>query len=205
MIALPNQLTILRILLTPVFVALLFSTDPAYKELALLVFIVAALTDWYDGWVARRYGYASRLGKFLDPLADKILASAALIAFVHLDLVRAWMVWIIVGRDVIVTAFRAYAEWKNKPIITAFSAQIKTFSQITLIFYILILYTLRHTPIVWDNYPGLIESLMHKTVLDGLMLLITLFTLCTGVAYLIENRKMIRELYVNFGRTAEHR
>ncbi|MFQ5798108.1 MAG: CDP-diacylglycerol--glycerol-3-phosphate 3-phosphatidyltransferase [Bacteroidota bacterium] len=205
MIAFPNQLTILRILLTPVFVAFLFSPDAMSKQLALVVFIAAALTDWYDGWVARRFGYASRLGKFLDPLADKILASAALIAFVYLNLAEAWMVWIIVGRDIVVTAFRAYAEWKNKPIITTFSAKVKTFSQMVLIFYILILYTLRHTPLAWKNSQGLIETLMHKAVLDGLMLLITLFTLWTGVTYVIENRKMIRELYVNFGRTAEPR
>ena len=205
MIALPNQLTLLRILLTPLFVGLLLSKDPLFIQIALVVFVVAALTDWYDGWAARRLGYGSRLGKFLDPLADKILSSAALLTFVHLELVEAWMVWVIVGRDIIVTAFRAYAEWKDKPIVTAFTAKVKTFSEIVAIFYILILYTLRHTPLVWRDYESIIKSLMDKSVLNGLMFLITVFTVWTGIVYLVENRKMIRDFYVNFGRAAEPR
>lgn len=205
MIAVPNQLTLLRILLTPLFVGLLLSEDPLFIQIALVVFVVAALTDWYDGWVARRLGYGSRLGKFLDPLADKILSSAALLTFVHLELVEAWMVWVIVGRDIIVTAFRAYAEWKAKPIVTAFTAKVKTFSEIVAIFYILILYTLRHTPLVWRDYESIIKSLMDAAVLNGLMFLITVFTVWTGIVYLVENRKMIRDFYVNFGRAAEPR
>lgn len=205
MIALPNQLTILRIILTPIFVALLLVGDAFSTQLSLFVFIVAALTDWYDGWAARKLGYGSRLGKFLDPLADKILSSAALLAFVLLDLIEVWMVCIIVGRDILVTAFRAYAEWKNKPIVTAFTAKVKTFSEMVVIFYILILHTLRHTPVVWRDHRAIVETMMDAMVLNGLMLLITLFTVWTGVAYLIENRKMIRELYVNFGRAAEPR
>lgn len=205
MIALPNQLTILRIILTPIFVALLLSGDAFSTQVSLLVFVVAALTDWYDGWAARKLGYGSRLGKFLDPLADKILSSAALFAFVFLDLIEVWMVCIIVGRDILVTAFRAYAEWKNKPIVTAFTAKVKTFSEMVVIFYILILHTLRHTPVVWRDHRAIVETMMDAMVLNGLMLLITLFTVWTGVAYLIENRKMIRELYVNFGRAAEPR
>ncbi len=205
MIAPPNQLTILRILLTPVFVALLLSSDAFYVLLSLVVFVIAALTDWYDGWVARRMGYASRLGKFLDPLADKILSSAALFSFVYLDLIEAWMVLIIVGRDILVTAFRAYAEWKNKSFVTAFTAKVKTFSEMVAIFYILILYTLRHTPLSSTEFQTIIDAMMNTVILNGLMLLITLFTLWTGVAYLIENRKMIRELYVNVGRATESR
>ena len=75
-----------------------------------MVYVVAALTDWYDGWVARKYGYVSRWGKFLDPLADKILAAAALFSFVALNLVDGWMVWIVVVRDFLITGLRSYAE-----------------------------------------------------------------------------------------------
>src|SRR6185503_6314128 len=100
--SLPNSLTILRIFLTPVFVVLLLSDSPFERQLSVVVYVVAALTDWYDGWVARRYGSMSRWGKFLDPLADKILSSAALLAFVALGLIDAWMVWVVVGRDVVI-------------------------------------------------------------------------------------------------------
>src|ERR1041385_3561530 len=92
--SLPNSLTLLRIILTPLFLALFLSDSSFSKQLSLVVFIVAALTDWYDGWVARKYGYITRWGKFLDPLADKILSSATLFSFVFLGLVDAWMVWI---------------------------------------------------------------------------------------------------------------
>ena len=110
--SIPNSLTIFRILLTPVFVILLFSDSSFWKQISLVVYIVAALTDWYDGWVARKYGYVTRWGKFLDPLADKILSSAALFSFVALSLVDAWMVWIIVLRDFLITGLRS-GTWKK--------------------------------------------------------------------------------------------
>ena len=83
----PNQLTLLRIVLTPVFAWFLLSDNPIFRQISLGIFIIAALTDWYDGWIARRMGYTSRWGKFLDPLADKILSSATLLAYVSLNLV----------------------------------------------------------------------------------------------------------------------
>ena len=129
--SIPNSLTVLRMLLTPVFVVLLFSDSVFLKQLALLTYVVAALTDWYDGWVARKYGYTSRWGRFLDPLADKILASGALFSFVALDLADAWMVWIIVIRDFLITGLRSYAEWQDRPIVTSKTAQAKTFGELS--------------------------------------------------------------------------
>src|SRR5512139_4091178 len=92
---LPNQLTLLRVALTPVFVVLLLSGSPIQLQISLVIYIIAALTDWYDGWAARKLGTITRWGKFLDPLADKILSSAAMLAFVGLGLIDAWMVWIV--------------------------------------------------------------------------------------------------------------
>src|SRR5712692_8556805 len=132
--SIPNSLTVFRILLTPVFLILLFSDSSFLKQISLVVYIVAAMTDWYDGWVARRYGYVSRWGKFLDPLADKILFAAALFSFVYLKLVDAWMVWIIIGRDIMITSLRSYAEWVNQPIVTSKTAQAKTFGEFIVIY-----------------------------------------------------------------------
>src|ERR1041384_7143035 len=160
--SIPNSLTILRIVLTPLFVVLLFSDSPFLKELALATYIIAALTDWYDGWVARRYGYVTRWGKFLDPLADKILAGAALFAFVWLKLVDAWMVWVIIARDLIITSLRSYAEWRNQPIVTSKTAQAKTFGEFTVIYYILILYIASRTGLVNKRFHDLLESLMDR-------------------------------------------
>ena len=194
-LSLPNQLTLLRVILSPVFVVLLLSSSSTHRQLSLVVFVIAALTDWYDGWIARKLGYMSRWGKFLDPLADKILSSAALIAFAGIGLVDAWMVWIVVARDFLITGLRIYAEYRNQPVLTTKGAQAKTFGQFVVIYYILILYVAKSIPIVYERFGPTIDDLMHPQVLFGMMLLVTLSTLGTGVAYLFANRTILRELY----------
>jgi CDP-diacylglycerol---glycerol-3-phosphate 3-phosphatidyltransferase len=193
--SLPNSLTIFRIILTPVFLLLLFSNSPFDKQLSLIVFFIAAITDWYDGWLARKYGNITRTGKFLDPLADKILTLATLFGFVYLTLIDAWMVWIIVIRDVIITSLRTYAEYKDQPIVTSKTAQAKTFGEYIIIYYILILYVGGTIPIVRTNWGPLIDSLTERHVLFGMMLVIVISAVGTGTMYLFDNRKFIRELY----------
>lgn len=193
--SIPNSLTLFRILLTPVFVILLFAEAPFLKQIALLVYIVAALTDWYDGWVARKYGYVTRWGKFFDPLADKILATAALFSFVALHLLDAWLVWVIVGRDIVITGLRSYAELMERPIITSRSAQAKTFGEYVVIYYILVLYVGSHVPVLRSEFDSTFATLMHPQVLFGMMLLVALSTVGTGIMYLIDNRKFLFELY----------
>lgn len=192
---LPNQLTLLRIALTPAFAVLLISDSSLNKQLSLAVFIIAALTDWYDGWIARKKGYISRWGKFLDPLADKILSSAALLVYVVLGLIDAWMVWIVIGRDFTITALRSYAEYKDQPIVTSRGAQAKTFGEFVVIYYILILYVSRSVPALYEQLGGTIDTLMHPQVLFGMMLLVTFSSVGTGIAYLYDNRIFLRELY----------
>jgi CDP-diacylglycerol--glycerol-3-phosphate 3-phosphatidyltransferase len=193
-ITLPNSLTLLRVLLTPVFAALLFSESSFWKQIALLVFIVAALTDWYDGWVARRYGYVSRWGKFFDPLADKILAATALFSFVYLNLVDAWMVWIIVTRDFLITGLRTLSEYRNQPIVTSRSAQAKTLGEFVVIYYILILYVLRSIYPIHREYAVWFDTLLHPQVLFGMMLVVTLSNVGTGILYLFDNRDFLQKL-----------
>jgi CDP-diacylglycerol---glycerol-3-phosphate 3-phosphatidyltransferase len=201
---LPNQLTLTRIVLTPVFVVFLLSESLMLRQLSLVVFVVAALTDWYDGWIARKLGYSTRWGKFLDPLADKVLSSAALLSYVSLGLVDAWMVWIVILRDFLITGLRSYAEWHDQPIVTSRGAQAKTFGEFVVIYYILILYVVRSIPVVYQEWGFTIDSLMHPRVLFGMMLLVTISTVGTGIAYLFDNRKLIRELleHLNWQRPA---
>ncbi len=191
----PNQLTFLRILLAPVFLTLLFSSDPVLRQLSLLVFIIALLTDWYDGWVARRWGYITRWGKFLDPLADKVVTSAALIAFMYLDLVPSWTVWVIVVRDIAITLLRSYAEYKGKPFDTTRLAKTKTFLQFVVIYYVLLLYVGKDIEFVRSRYGELINSLLDYSFLYASMVVIAAITLLTGALYIIENWKTVRELY----------
>ncbi len=197
-LTLPNSLTFLRIILTPVFLLLFISDSIFYKQISLIVFIVAALTDWYDGWVARKWGYISRFGIFLDPLADKILTSSALIAFAILGLVDSWMVWIIIFRDILITLLRSIAEYKDHPVVTSSTAKAKTTVQYIVIYYILALYVLRTIPHLNIKYPGVYdytEYLLLPQVLFGMMLLVTFLTVWTGLTYLYSNRKFIKSLY----------
>jgi CDP-diacylglycerol---glycerol-3-phosphate 3-phosphatidyltransferase len=199
----PNQLTFLRILLTPVFLVFLFSSYPTMRQWSLVVFILAAITDWYDGWVARRWGYVTRWGTFFDPLADKVVTSAALIAFIYLDLVAGWMVWIIVVRDAVITLLRSYAEYKGKSVATSKLSKIKTFMQFVIIYYLLILFVAKNTPTLEENYGELIHALLNYSLIYSIMLVVTSLTLWTGISHFIDNWKTLRELYDSSNQTAQ--
>jgi CDP-diacylglycerol--glycerol-3-phosphate 3-phosphatidyltransferase len=199
----PNQLTVLRILLTPVFVAFLFSANPVLRQLSLAVFILAMLTDWYDGWVARRWGYITRWGTFLDPLADKVVTSAALIAFIYLNLVPPWTVWVIVLRDIAITFLRSYSELKGKPFDTTRMAKTKTFLQFALIYYVLLAYVARDTEYFRLRYGNLLDQLLDPSLLYACMVLIAAVTLLTGILYIIDNWTTVRELYGSSNRVTE--
>jgi CDP-diacylglycerol--glycerol-3-phosphate 3-phosphatidyltransferase len=199
----PNQLTFLRIVLTPVFVAFLFSSNPLLRQLSLVVFIVAVLTDWYDGWVARRWGYVTRWGKFLDPLADKVVTSAALISFIYLNLVPAWTVWVIVLRDIAITVLRSYSEYKGKRFDTSRLAKTKTFLQFVVIYYILLAYIALDSEYLRNRFGELLRTLLDYSFLYAAMVVIAGITLLTGILYIVENWRTVRELYGFSGRVTE--
>ncbi len=192
---LPNQLTVLRIILTPVFVYLFLSGNPMYMQISLIVFFIAAITDWYDGWLARKFNYITTWGKFMDPLADKILTSGALFAFVYIDVLPLWMVIAVVVRDVLITGVRLFAEWKNKSFITSKSAKVKTFSQMIFLFYLIIVYTLKENEYLKEALSGIIEILTNSYFIYYTMLAITLFTVITGILYIYQNRFLIKSLF----------
>lgn len=181
----PNQLSLLRILLTPVFLILFLSENLFYKKLSLLVFFIAIFTDWYDGWHARKYGEISKAGIFLDPLADKILTSAAFLGFYFLGFMPVWMVILIVIRDIIITLMRSYQEYKGKTMKTSFFAKTKTFIQMSYIFLIVILECLQS----FFVNPGLtsdVNNFLFSDLNYFLMLSVTLITIITGIAYFFE-------------------
>lgn len=191
----PNQLTLFRILLTPVFLYYLFSANPLDKQIALGIFIVAAITDWYDGYVARRWGFITRWGKFLDPLADKILTSAAFFSFVAIGYAEAWMVWIIVIRDFAITFLRAYSEYKSKPFDTSGFAKTKTFVQLVVIYLFLTEYIVRTSDYLNNEFGWLFDIVATPTIMFVLMSIATFLTALTGILYLISNKTIITELF----------
>jgi len=192
---LPNQLTTLRIILTPIFLYLFISGDPVLMQISLVVYIIAAITDWYDGWLARKFNYITTWGKFMDPLADKILTSTAFFAFVFIDVLDLWMVIIVVFRDLFVTGLRLFAEWKNKSFATSYTAKVKTVIQMVYIFYLLIVFTLKENSFLQQQLPSLFQILTDSTAIYFSMLAITLFTFSTGIIYIYQNRVLINTLF----------
>lgn len=191
---LPNQLTVLRIILTPVFFVLFLSGVPWMIQLSLLVFLIAAITDWYDGWLARKFNYITEWGKFLDPLADKILTSTAFIAFVIINVLPLWMVLLIIIRDLVITLLRVGADYKKMSFSTSYTAKWKTFSQMVFLYYLLFVYTLKTVDFIYIGNENLFALLTDTAMIYYIMLGITLFTLFTGITYLFRNRRLIREI-----------
>ncbi len=194
---LPNQLTVLRIILSPIFLLLFLSESPVLKQISLVVFIIAVLTDWYDGWLARKFNYITTWGKFWDPLADKILTSVAFIGFVILHIIPLWMVVIIISRDIIVTGLRAYADYKSKTFSTSYYAKWKTFIQMTFLYYLLIVYVAEYIPQLYLGNEKYFDILLNKQFIFFFTLFITIITLHSGISYLYQNRYLIKSLFKN--------
>ncbi|MBN1448242.1 MAG: CDP-diacylglycerol--glycerol-3-phosphate 3-phosphatidyltransferase [Bacteroidetes bacterium] len=192
---LANKLSLFRMLLSPVFFLMIISEDALMQQLSIAVFLIAAMTDWYDGEIARRSGTVTNIGKFLDPLADKFLTSAAFIAFAVLELVPWWMVIVIVLRDLIITVLRSLAESRNVHIITSKAAQTKTFIQMTVLYYLLLLVVGQDVLWIRELLGGAIDALLHPTVTYLLMLVVTLLTVTTGIQYVIDNRRFVTGLF----------
>jgi CDP-diacylglycerol---glycerol-3-phosphate 3-phosphatidyltransferase len=130
---LPNALTLLRIFLVPFLVVVLLTKFEGREIVALAIFLVATATDFFDGWLARRRGEITTLGTLLDPIADKLLISAAFISLVEVGLVPAWMVVVVVGREFAVTGLRSIASGQGIVISASNWGKVKMASQITAI------------------------------------------------------------------------
>ena len=134
----PNILSLVRIILTPLFIILLFADFKMAKVFALLVFAIAAITDAYDGHLARKYNQITPEGKFLDPLADKILVLSAFISFAFINIIDFWMVGLIIFRDLFVTGLRFIMSSRGFEFVTSKLSKYKTAFQLTIIILTLI-------------------------------------------------------------------
>ncbi len=186
-LTIPNQLTALRILLVPVFVWFLLQFDPYMKLLGVIVFVLASLTDIYDGYHARKYGVTTRLGAFLDPLADKLLITAAFFLYVGMGFLSLWMVILVVIRDVVVTALRVYAEFKNRPVVTSIEAKYKTLVQNIFVYVIMALILMKEASFSGADVAVMASRFLVSGYLNYIMLVVTVFTVYTGISYLVSN------------------
>ena len=180
-----NVITIVRIPLIPVFVVLLFSNLPHGDALAAAVFIVAASTDTLDGYVARARNSVTTFGQFVDPLADKLLVTAALVSLVGLGRVPAWVAMVILGREFAVSALRVVGLAQGVSIPAAGLGKIKTVFQCVYIGFVL----LPH-----DSLAGFLH--VHGGGLDAaewsLLLITVALTVVSGVRYFVNARNVIR-------------
>lgn len=186
----PNKLTLLRVVLTFVLMFLLFSKGLLARYLAFITFIVASLTDLYDGRLARRKNLVSDFGKLMDPIADKILVLAAFLAFVEMKIIPAWMVVLIIARELIITSLRLLAITRKTYLAATIGGKHKTLSQIVTIFTILIFLIVKETALRFFSFwsSGL-EYWLHWGIV-GLMFVTVILTLISGISYLWRNRAL---------------
>ena len=190
---LPNKLTLLRIILTPIFMAVLYWGFPGADYAALAIFIVASLTDMLDGKIARKYNLVTDFGKFADPLADKILVVAAMLWFVEAGRMPAWMVMIVITREFAVSGLRMIASDNGRVIAAGWSGKVKTASTMVCIVVMLLM-----GPVL-ESYTQALTSFsapfppVFIVWIDPLCCwIITLTTLYSGVEYFVKNKDVIR-------------
>ncbi len=188
---LPNILTVGRILMTPFFIIFLFYNHPYAKTWALCIFVIAMLTDIYDGYYARKHNLVTDYGRFLDPLADKVMILSALISFAVMNVIPYWMVGIIIFRDLFVTGLRTAMSSKNMVMATSNIAKRKTLTQVLIIIFILVNLGSVSLPISWIG--GFLQFSQQYQLIYYLTFFVTIFTLFTGFTYLYTNRAVVRQ------------
>lgn len=188
-----NKLTVSRLILAFVFMAFLFIPGLLFKIIAFLVFCFASLTDFFDGWLARKRNEITDLGKLLDPIADKVLVLAAFLSFVEMHLIWAWMVVIIIIRELLITGLRILAITRGKVLEAGAAGKHKTVSQMLTIFFILIVLIVREIGVVQDFWTPKVENLVNCGIII-LMFITIVLTVSSGFSYMWLNRKIIRSL-----------
>ncbi|MPM00553.1 CDP-diacylglycerol--glycerol-3-phosphate 3-phosphatidyltransferase [bioreactor metagenome] len=166
-----NKLTLLRVAMIPVFLVVLYWGLPGYKYVALIIFIAASVTDLVDGYVARHYNQTTDFGKFMDPLADKVLVTAAMLWFVEVGQMPAWTLLIVIFREFAVSGMRLVAVDNGRVIAAGWSGKVKTASTMVCICLMLL-------PI--------------SELINGVcVLVIVATTVFSGVEYFLKNRDVL--------------
>jgi CDP-diacylglycerol--glycerol-3-phosphate 3-phosphatidyltransferase len=180
---LPNKITLFRVILIPVFLVFLFiDSIPFNKWIALAVFIIASLSDMVDGKIARKYNLITDFGKFMDPLADKLLVSSALIALIELGRIPAWIVIIIIAREFIISGFRLIAADNGIVIAAGWWGKVKT--AVTMVMLCVMI------PDLAGYFPDAATPIhIFEQILIYASLILTVVSL---IDYLIKNKNVIK-------------
>lgn len=177
----PNKLTILRIILVPVFMAFLMADSSMFQLVAMIVFIAASVTDWLDGYLARKNNQITSFGKFMDPLADKMLTTAAFLGLMHYGYVSAWALVIILAREFMVSGIRMAAAERGVVIAASMWGKFKTVAQMVTIIASILLISIPLMPV----------GVTH-VVISVMVWVSTGLTLISGIDYLVKNRGCLK-------------
>lgn len=194
---LPNKLTVGRIILVPFFVAAVLLDFPLHYLAALIIFVIASLTDLLDGKIARKNNLVTDFGKFADPLADKILVLAALLCFVQNGFCDCVAVIIVLFREFAVTSIRLTAAAGGKVVAANIFGKIKTVTQMIAIIAILVMQTVLEIPFLFaDSAVGLYDILTPVFYVCGeiLIWISTIFAAISGIIYIVQNKQFISEM-----------
>ncbi|MCI1943933.1 CDP-diacylglycerol--glycerol-3-phosphate 3-phosphatidyltransferase [Clostridium luticellarii] len=190
---LANKLTILRMLLIPFFLIFMAIKDmPFGKIIAIAIFVLASVTDKLDGYIARSRNQITKFGKFMDPLADKLLVTAALVSLVEYHIIPTWVAMIIIAREFAVTGLRAIAAAEGNVIAASPWGKAKTVTQIVAIILALVNLNYNHVSL------GILKSflshphLILNWVTDISMAVAIIMTLISGIDYFVKNKEVLR-------------
>ncbi|NLM06208.1 MAG: CDP-diacylglycerol--glycerol-3-phosphate 3-phosphatidyltransferase [Tissierellia bacterium] len=174
---LANKLTVFRVFLVPIFIIAFYSNFQNTNILAAIIFLIASLTDTLDGYIARKYNLITNFGKFMDPLADKVLVITAMILLVEKNVFPGWILAIVIAREFIVSGIRMMASLSNIAIAAGKTGKLKTATQMFAVILMLL-----------DNFPFGINGFR----LDLIFLYIsTILTVISGLEYIIKNKEVL--------------
>ena len=177
---LANKITLIRILMVPIFMVLMLTEFPYHMEAAFAVFLTASLTDKLDGYLARKYNMITDFGKFMDPLADKLLVTGAFVVLIQLGRIEAWIVFVILAREFAVTGLRSLAAAQNVIIAASNFGKIKTVVQIVAISILLL-----------GNFPFSLINLPMDIIAVYTALIITILS---GLDYFGKNMQVLMKV-----------
>ena len=179
---LPNKLTLSRMIIAPIYLALMLIDFKYHFIFAAIVFAVASLTDFFDGYLARKYDQITVFGKLCDPVGDKMLFLAALLAFLKYGLCSSWVIMIVISREFIITSLRMLAIEQNVVIAAGFWGKLKTACQ--MVFTVLIMI------IKQFGLPSGVD-ISVEIISNVLMWVVAALTVVSGVKYLYESKNLI--------------
>ena len=184
---LPNKLTLSRFLLTILFVFFIIQKGPIFKIIATIIFLIASLTDFYDGYLAKKHNLVSDFGKIMDPLADKFLILVAFFVFVRMKIIPSWMFVLIFTREFVVTGLRIFAIGQGKVIAAEKLGKYKTVSQIIAISAILIFCIMKDFHVMQEG-----PLYFYLVTIVSILIYITIvLAVSSGISYLWHNRSLL--------------